>query len=321
MRVRAAILFSLTLLICGSTAFAGEMARQWLDQMQRALDEQTYIGTYVRITERGPELYRVAHRYADGALNERIISLSGVGREIIRRDDDVLVIYPDQQVVRVEKVLGSNPMVAALPGYSRQLEANYELLELRSELMSGREAQIISIRPRDDYRYGYLLWLDSETKMPLRSKSWDGDGQVFEDIVFATIEFPAELPDSEFVQTIDTSGYAVLQSSEPKRELAPEAPGTIDGLPAGFELTASMLKSMGDAQHPVHHMVYSDGLAAVSVFVDRADAETDIAEGFYRVGSTNAFSLTKDDRKITAIGEVPRATVEAIATSLSLQHD
>ena len=321
MQVRACVVLTVILLSPGSDASAGEMAREWLDQMHTALDEQTYVGTFVRITERGPETYRVAHRYVDGALNERIISLNGVGREIIRRDDDVHVIYPDLEVVRVEKVVASNPMVAALPGYSRQLESNYELLELKSELMAGREAQIISIRPRDDFRYGYLLWLDSETKMPLRSKSWDGDITVFEDIIFTMIEFPAGLPDSEFVQTSDTNGFAVLQSSEPKQELAPEAPRAIDGVPAGFELTASMLKSMGDSQHPVHHMVYSDGLASVSVFVDRPDAETDIAEGFYRVGSTNAFSLTTDNRKITAIGEVPPVTVEAIATALSLQRD
>ncbi len=321
MRARAGIVFAFMLLSSSGSGLAGEMAREWLDQMHRALDEQTYVGTYVRITEGGPETYHVAHRYVDGVLNERIISLSGVGREVIRLDDDVLVIYPDMEVVRFDKVLASNPMVAALPGYSRQLESNYELRELKSELMAGREAQIISIKPRDDFRYGYLLWLDSETKMPLRSKSWNGDGDVFEDIVFTTIEFPAELPDSAFVQTTDTSGYAVLQSSEPKEELAPEAPLTIDGMPAGFELTASMLKSMGDAQHPIHHMVYSDGLAAVSVFIDRPDAETDITEGFHRVGSTNAFSLTRNDRKITAIGEVPRVTVEAIATALSLQQD
>jgi sigma-E factor negative regulatory protein RseB len=251
MRYSARILFVVILLSTGSAAPGGEMAREWLDQMQRALDEQTYVGTFVRINEQGPETFQVSHRYVDGALHERIISLSGVGREIIRQDDEVHLIYPDQKVVRVERFLASNPMVAALPGYSRQLEANYELREFSTELMAGRKAQIISISPRDDYRNGYLLWLDSETKMPLRSKSWDGDGRIFEDIIFTTIEFPADLPDSMLAQTSDTSGFTVLQSSEPKLERAPEAPASIDRLPPGFELIASMLKTMDLTPKPI----------------------------------------------------------------------
>jgi sigma-E factor negative regulatory protein RseB len=313
----SAILLAVVSVGLTEAACAGELARQWLDRMHTALDQQTYEGTFVRITAGGPETLHVAHRYVDGALHERIVSLNGVGREVIRRDDNVHVIYPDQMVVRVDKVVASNPMVAALPSYSRTLEPHYELREFDTDRVAGRKVQIISISPRDEYRYGYLLWLDWETAMPLRSKSWNDLEHVIEDIFFTGIEYPDELPDSAFVQTLDTDGFAELRSIEPEEdELAPETPWTIEGLPAGFELTASMLKTMADSQHPVHHMVYSDGLATVSVFIDSPDAETDVAEGFYTLGSTNTYSVTRDGRKITAIGEVPRRTVEAFVTSL-----
>jgi len=310
------IALAAALLSLAGAVSAGEVAREWLDRMHTALDQMTYIGTFVRIDQGEPESMAVAHRYVDGVLTERILSLDGVGREIIRQDDDVRIIYPDQMVVRVDKVVASNPMVAALPSYSQALEAHYELKEFGTDRVAGRQTQRIGISPRDEYRYGYLLWLDWETAMPLRSKSWNADEQVIEEVLFTEIEYPDELPDSVFVQTTDSSGYTELRSSEPLDEPALHSNWIVESLPIGFELISSMQKSMTDSVHPVHHMVYSDGLATVSLFIDSPEAETDIAEGFYRVGSTNAYSVTKDGRKITAIGEVPAPTVEAFATSL-----
>ena len=154
MRSGSGIVLAIVATGIAGAACAGEVAREWLDRVNVALDELTYIGTFVRLTNGDHETMHVAHRYVDGALNERIVSLDGVGREILRLDDDVLVILPDQEVVMYEKVIASNPMVAALPDYSRKLEVNYELWEFGTEKVAGREAQIISIRPR-----GVVRWL------------------------------------------------------------------------------------------------------------------------------------------------------------------
>ena len=65
---------------------------------------------------------------------------------------------------------------------------------------------------------------------------------------------------------------------------------------------------------PVVHILYSDGLANVSVFIEPAK-EKKIARRS-RVGASNAFSIEVDGNQITAVGEVPAATVEQIATSM-----
>lgn len=299
-----------------SVCSAGEVAREWLDRMHEALDELNYVGSFVRIVDGEAETLRVTHRYEEDEIYERIILLDGVQREIIRHDDELRIIYPDQDLIRFEKVLVTNPMVAALPSYSRSLEPNYELRELGSDRVAGRDTQVISISPRDDLRYGYLLWLDWETAMPLRSQSWNEAEQVIEEIVFTDIAYPETLPDTEFSQTTDTAGYAELYSREPKFDETAQKLWSITELPDGFELVASMLKSTPEDARNVEHMVYSDGLATVSVFVDSAEAESSVAEGFYRVGSTNAYCVVIDERRITAVGEVPPGTVEAIANSL-----
>jgi sigma-E factor negative regulatory protein RseB len=297
-------------------ACAGEAARLWLDRMNAAIEQLDYVGTFVHLHDGKAETMRVAHRYEHGRVTEKIVSLDGVGREIIRRDENVRCILPDRQVVLFEEGGNSSPLISALPSYSRKLEAHYRLKMFSTDRVADRETQVIAISPRDDFRYGYVLWLDIETAMPLRSKVWGEDKQSVEEILFTSIEYPESIPDAAFQATAVTDGFTELSSHEPAAAIAPGIPWRVDSLPEGFELTASTQKSIAGSQDPVDHLVYSDGLATVSVFVEAPAAESDVADGFSQLGSTNAYSLTSSGRRVTVIGEVPRRTVETIANSL-----
>lgn len=309
-------------LLLASVACAGEAAREWLDRMNNAIEALNYSGTFVHLHEGKAETMRVAHTMREGEVHERIVSLDGVGREIIRRGDDVRCILPDQEVVLIEQGSStSSPLVGALPSYSRTIEAHYELKVFHADRVADRQVQVVSIAPRDGFRYGYLLWLDRETAMPLRSRAWGEGKQVVEEILFTSIEFPGEISDAQFRQTVDTEGFRMLDLAGSAHEIRPSTPWRVDAPPEGFELIATTQKTAADSPHSVEHLVYSDGLATVSIFIESPDANTEVTEGFTRVGSTNAYSLTVDGRKVTVIGEVPRRTVEAIATSLSMAAD
>jgi len=314
-RWSGALLGVVTLGLAGA-ACAGEAARLWLDRMNEAIEELSYVGTFVHLHGGNAEAMRVAHRHENGTVTERIVSLDGVGREIIRRDENVRCILPDRQLILFEEGGDSSPLVSALPSYSRKIEANYRLKVFSTDRVADRETQVISILPRDDYRYGYMLWLDVETAMPLRSRLWGEDKQVVEEILFTSIEFPESIPDAAFQATAVTDGFTELSSREPAREIAAGIPWRVDDLPEGFELTVSTRKSIAGSADPVEHLVYSDGLATVSVFIETQDADTDLAEGFSRLGSTNTYSMTTAGRRVTVIGEVPQRTVETIANSL-----
>jgi len=303
-------------LVLAGSAYAGEAARVWLDRMNTALEELNYVGTFVHLHGGKAETKHVAHRYSDGKVYERIVSLDGVGREIIRLDENVRCILPDRRIVLLEDGPDSSPLVSALPGYSRTLEAHYHLKTFSTDRVADRQAQVVGIFPRDDFRFGYLLWLDVETAMPLRFRLWGEDKQVVEEILFTSIEYPESIADAAFAPSVTTEGFAELSSQEPASEIVPGIAWHVSNLPDGFELTASTRKSMADSPYPVDHLVYSDGLATVSVFIEDSAAQTDVVEGFSTAGSANAFSVRLDDRRVTAIGEVPRKTVESIANSL-----
>jgi sigma-E factor negative regulatory protein RseB len=290
-------------------------ARVWLDRMNAALEELDYVGTFVHLHGGGAETLHITHRNLDGVVSERIVSRDGVGREIIREDEQVRTILPDRRVVLLEERRDANLLFSTTPNYSEKLEQSYFFKTYRIDRVADRATQIIGIAPKDEFRYGYVLWLDTETAMPLKSQLMEAD-RVIEEILFSSIEFPASIPDSALEATISTDGFTHLgvYSGE---EIAPGVSWQVAELPGGFQLKISTYKPIAGSQYPVEHLVYSDGLATVSVFIEDPQTDADVAEGFSVVGSTNAFSLTTlDGRKVTAVGEVPRRTVQSIATSL-----
>ena len=294
---------------------SAEEARQWLDKMNRAVDELNYQGTFVNVLEGTAETLRIIHRNEGGRSGERIESLDGVGREIIRQDNEVQCILPDRRVVLLEARKDLSPLVSSLPNYSDEIEPHYALKLHSTMRVANRSAQILEIKPRDEFRYGYMLWLDQETAMPLRSQLIDDKGVIVEQIVFTDIDLRSEIPAEAIAATIDTTGFTTLRPPE-SSSLAADIPWRAAAVPGGFKLSVATQGQIAGSEYPVEHLVYSDGLATVSVFIEDPHTKSEVTEGFSKMGSTNAFSLTLRGRKVTAVGEVPRQTVRTIASSL-----
>ena len=294
-------------------------ARVWLDRMGRAVEDLNYKGTFVHLLGRDAETLLIIHRNEEGIVSERIVSMDGPGREIIRYEDEVQCILPDRQAVLLEERRDVNPLVSVLPSYSEELERYYEFALYREARVANRETQVVGIKPRDDFRYGYLLWLDQETAMPLKSQLKDESGQTVEQILFTHIEFADSIPASALEPTIDTEGFEWIRPRPSQAQSPSEVRWRASSLPGGFNLSAATHRPMAGSEHPVEHLVYSDGLATVSVFIEDPNTNPEVAEGHSRVGSANTYSLSLSGRHVTVVGEVPRQTVQSIATSLTTE--
>ena len=192
-----------TLLVLAAVDASAQEARAWLDKMNRAVEELNYQGTFVHVLEGSAETLRIIHRREDGRSSERIESLDGVGREIIRHGNQVQCILPDRRVVLLEEPKDLSPLVSALPSYSDEIEPHYALNLHAIARVANRTAQILEIKPRDAFRYGYMLWLDQETAMPLRSQLIDDQGAIVEQILFTSIDLKAPIPPQAIDATID----------------------------------------------------------------------------------------------------------------------
>lgn len=298
-----------------STMAAAEDARDWLDRMNRAVEELNYEGTFVHMHEGRAETHYIVHRYMDGLVSERIISLDGAGREIVRHEEEVTCILPDQQTVLVESRRKASPLAAALPGYSDELAEHYRLTLGGYERVAERSTRVLEIRPRDAFRYGYTLWLDQVTAMPLRSQVTNEQGEIVEQILFTTLSLPEYIPASALSPTTPTQGFTWLRRQE-QAVASTQVGWRAARLPAGFRLTGASVEMLADSRFPVQHLVFSDGLASVSVFVEDPQAEGEWPLGLARMGGANAYSLRHAGRLVTAVGEVPALTVETIARSV-----
>ncbi|HXS79181.1 MAG TPA: MucB/RseB C-terminal domain-containing protein [Gammaproteobacteria bacterium] len=302
-----------------SSQASAQQAHEWLERMNRAVEELNYQGTFVHVLDGTPETLHIVHRNADGQSGERILSLDGASREIVRQGARVQGIFPDRRLVLFETRRDVSPLATALPSDTAELTPHYSIELGGIERVANRAVQALEIKPRDEFRYGYMLWLDQETAMPLKSHLVDEQGKVVEEILFTDIEFPADIPAAALEPTIDTSGFTMQRAADAK-PLDASIPWRAAALPGGFKLSIATESRIAGSDTPVGHLVYSDGLATVSVFIEDPATEAEVGEGFSTMGSTNVYSLTlSSGQKATAIGEVPRQTVRTIASSLVAQ--
>lgn len=296
---------------------------EWLDRMAYAVEFLNYEGTLVHTHGGHASVLRIVHRVENGIVTERIASLDGAGREIIRDERETTCILPDQEMVMVDQ-RGSgggqqSPLRQRVLPYAGIDSEYYRVVIEGPGRAAGRRAQRLAVVPGDAWRYGYRLWLDHATAMPLKVQVEGGDGEVIEQLLFASIDLPEQI-DEERVRARNTTETFTWRRSEAAaaaaREEGLETAWRASELPPGFELMTVRRKAAGASTgEPVEQLVYSDGLATVSVFIDSAMADAP-EDGAYRIGAANAYTLRREGRLVTAVGEVPGATVETIARSV-----
>lgn len=311
-----------------AAAFAGLLpvsgwaadARDWLARMEQAVETMSYEGTFVHIAGGTMETMQVVHRVKDGQVTERLFSRDQPGREVIRNDEKVTCIFADQRAVLVEqrKTRERSPLRAALPRYSTELDRWYEFREGGSGRKLGRVVRLIEILPRDSLRYGHRLWLDEATAMPLKVQLVDSSGRTVEEVQFVSIQLPARITDERLEPAVELAGFSwyVQEGDEAATEVESDPGWTASGVPSGFRLTTARRQVLPGASQAVEHLVYSDGLASISVFVEPANSVDEALKGASRIGGASAFSTVREGHQITAVGEVPASTVREVARSL-----
>jgi sigma-E factor negative regulatory protein RseB len=306
--------------------------REWLERMNKALATRNYDGTFFHISGGRVETMRIVHRVRSGRVSERLQSLDGSGREFVRANGELTCYLPDQHTVLVEPRQDRGPFLGSLPQFDSTVSDFYRIEALPPAHILGRPAKVIAVNPKDQFRFGYRLWLDETTAMPLKTQLCDSRGQVIEQIFFARLDMPDNIPDSDLAPTVRTDGMRwVRQGPSPDNASGALASYRASQLPPGFRLTVQGAQTLGGASAPASHLVYSDGLATVSVFVEEQTTDAGVAaapdsqtqpqppmQGLARVGSGYAFSTVVQGHQVTAVGEVPAQTVEFIAHSVKI---
>ena len=320
-RTSAAVAVLCIALAVPSAHAATETASAWLERMTRALATLNYDGLFTHSAGKQSETMRIVHRVDGGRSLERLVSLDGSGREIVRTAQEVHFYMPDRRVVLVEPRSDDGSLLKALPAPGPRLDALYTLEVHDGPKLLGREVRVLDIQPRDAYRYGYRLWLDEETAMPLRSEVVDGNGKAVEAIHFTRLETGDQVDPRHLEPAVDAAGFQWIRAGKRSEAKGVAAGWRPSKMPPGFRLVATRVQVMPGTPVPVQHLIFSDGVASVSVFIEPGSTKGPAPPESTRVGSANAFSTQVRGHVVTAVGEVPAATVRDIATSLAPVED
>ena len=312
------------LLALSPLAKAADPAHEWLRKIDHAGQGVNYAGTFVYQHGNHLQTMRVIHRVNKGKVTERLVSLNGVAREIIRNDQEVRCFLPDQNSVVVEhrKIVGKS-FLNILPAHLVDVDKNYTIELGKGGRVADRVVQAVIIKPKDHYRYGYQLWADKQTGLLLKATLVDDQDKTIEQFMFTEINFRKVISASEL--TPQNSGknlvwYRGKGNSEKGSPLAKDKNKPMwsaTALPPGFKLSARLTRQMPMRHNPVEHLVYSDGLAAVSVFIEKIenDPKGNI-HGINRMGAVHTYGKVVDGHQVTVVGEVPATTVNMIGESV-----
>ena len=313
-------LLLLVIFSCSSTVAAGDsvQAREWLERMTTAMSQLTYQGTFVYVRDGAVETMRITHVTDETGIRERLYSVSGPHREVIRDRKGVRCVLEDSAAVVEDQVVAS----AYFPELPLSIidgdASGYQIETGGKGRIAGHTARRVTISPEDNFRYGYDFWLEEQTGLLLKWVLFDARHKPLAKLMFtdfaigsavnlSELESGAQAEDFVEMKTFSLEKTVVMKSN-PRWQPAK--------LPPGFQLSSHSHKTGADGVY--EHMVYSDGLAAVSVYVEKQGTGLAVKPGVSQLGTNNAYTRKQGDLQITVIGEVPVITVKSIANEMAL---
>ena len=314
---RASLTAALVFAVFSADGLAQSSPGEWLDRMSDVALVMSYEGTVIRSQNGSSDTLKVARKIVDGVVNERLTTQEGNGLEIIRVGNEVHCILPDQQSVLVEEWNNQSTLFSALPTSDVRYAAQYDVSLVREDRVAGRSAVMLAIRPHDEFRFGHRIWLDQKTAFPLKTQLLDVNGEIIEQVKFAEISYGSSVTQNVLTPSVSIESFTWYKEPARYQEVDVDTRWSSADIPPGFRSMSAKTEIEAESDTSVTHIVYSDGLADISVFVTRK-SDQDIV-GASRLGSSNSYGAELGDFQITAVGKVPASTVRRIATSMQQQ--
>lgn len=299
--------------------------RTWVKRMNESLANRNYDGVFIHQYGDHREMLRIVHRIKDGRRSERLVSIDGPGREFIRDGNQTVYYFTDRRLAVIfERRPANVGFIGGLPVLDGDAAVNYETRFVERRRLHGRMVRQIAVTPRDDFRYGYRLWVDENTAMPVKTQLVDASGKVLEQIIFASLNTPESIDEELLKPEVNTDGFKWMKRTPSDKPVPDPLGWSATTLPPGFRRNVGGVGSLPGLPRPAAHLMFTDGVAVVSVFIekpDQADANgqsrmAGMPLGATQVGAASAFTVMVDGHRVTAVGEVPPVTVKAIAESL-----
>ena len=312
--------FALLLPACAAFAQSESTALEWLERIYSATQKLNYTGTFVYQHGQHVETSHITHLVDSSGPHEKVETLDGEPREVVRTGDEVVCYLPGSMTMKVDKQPGRPAFPEILPRQLDELSASYDVKKGEVERVAGYECQTVILEPRDHMRYGHQLWADRHTGMLLKAKTLDDGNRVLEQFTFTQLKIGGNIASGSVRPRWAGKGarWRVEDSDASRADLA-QAGWVVRSSPPGFHTVAELIRTLGGTSG-VGHIVLSDGIAAVSVFIEPISGKGPVQQaGLVRQGVTNVYMRPVGNYRVTVVGEAPPESVKYIANAVEFR--
>ena len=290
---------------------------EWLERMHEASRRRYYVGTLVVSSNTGAmSSARIWHACDGRQQLERIESLTGTPRSTFRRNDEVVTFLPEARVARTERRESLGLFPNLLKSSESSIPEFYAARHIGSDRVAGFKADVVHLVPKDQLRYGYRVWSEKGSGLVMKLQTLDLDQIVLEQAAFSELQLDAPVRADKLSQMMTaTGGWRVEKADAAKCNAAAEGWQLRDPVP-GFKPVNCYKRPGAAATEGSIQWIFSDGLAAVSLFVEPYDAKRHQQEGLLASGATQTLTQRVQDWWLTVVGEAPPQTLKVFAQNL-----
>ena len=316
-----ALAFVLLVLPAYALAQAQNDAAAWLKKIYQASQTLSYSGTFVYRQGDRSESSRITRLVDASGDIEKLEALDGVRREVVRNGEEVKCYLPDSKVVKVDRRSTHPSFPALLPAKSASLAEQYAVTMEETARIAGYDCQAIALKPRDEFRYGYKLWADTATGMLLKARIVNEKGEPVEEFTFTQLSIGGNIGRDKVRSAFagESRRWRVENAGVVPANLARSGWTVNAGIP-GFHKVIEVKRQLRQSQR-VSQIVYSDGLAAVSIFIEPLEMRREpVHPGWSSMGAVNIFTRELANHVVTVVGEAPPKTVRQIADTVEFHR-
>ncbi len=292
---------------------------EWLAKIAKAARALPYSGVFVHQTADNSSTSRITHLVdKQGVELEKIEALDGPQYEIVRRNEEMFCYQPDAKTVRVDRRASGRFFPSLITGSPQSIAENYRMRMGNIERIAGFDCQWIVLEPRDDMRYTQKVCAELSSGLLLRAKTYGERNQLLEQFMFTQLDINGNVNRQALNSQYEKSPGWQRDLSAKSQLKDTDTGWVVDNLPSGFKKVMEMLRNLAGRPQPVAQLVFSDGMAHVSVFAEPSQIQGKVSASGASDDNPTSFAVRSvGDYQVTVMGEVPLAAVQSIADGVS----
>lgn len=298
-------------------ASSDEESWQMLQKAAVAAHVLSYQGIFVCQSGQQSRSVQIKHLFNGKDEFARNVVLDGAPKEVFSKGSELVIYNSRNENIVIEKRRGQNLFPAILPTNLDAIKLNYSLRADEAERVADRQTQVLILEPKDTLRYGYKFWIDTEYGLLLKATMLNSKNEMLSSIAFSQLGLLNNIDLDWYQPKIDgKKNYVMEEETEAVSDNKASPHWRLKELPFGYTKVSQMMRMVKGKPFPVTHVIFSDGLASVSLFIEPIEKGNKPRLARSVVGTTSFYAGASGYLQITVLGEVPEETVAQFANAV-----